>query len=67
MYRDILVVEEENKLYPKNADRQVVSPRYTPPGSSYLSEWRLWCKQTPKDRWPDWLKTDIAEMRVKRA
>ena len=64
--RDLTALEEDNKRYPKNASRQVVSPRYLPIGSSYLSEWRLWCKKTPKDQWPKWLTQDIALMRTRK-
>lgn len=55
----------ENAALPQNSDQQIVSPRYVPANSSYLDNWRRWCMETPKAKWPEWLKRDIAEMKVR--
>lgn len=55
----------ENAALPQNSDQQIVSPRYVPANSSYLAAWREWCRKTPKAEWPEWLKRDISEIRLR--
>jgi hypothetical protein len=62
-YESLSRFAEENAALPKNQSGHIVSPKYVPLGSSYLSEWRFYCKQTPKAQWPPWLAADVAMMR----
>lgn len=60
----LAALQKQRENLPKNADGHIVSPRYVPPGSSYLSLWRNYCATTPKKDWPSWLAHDIACMRI---
>jgi len=57
-------LQKERAGLPKNPDGHIISPRYVPPGNSYLSLWRAYCAATPKNQWPSWLAYDIEMMKV---
>lgn len=63
--RDLNVIANENKGLPMNISGHTISPRYVPEGSSYLSVWRLWLRQTPKAEWPAWLVADLRFMKIR--
>jgi hypothetical protein len=65
MPENIVFWTNENAGLPKNAEGHIESPRYVPENSPYLEQWRIWLQSHPKSDWPEWLKRDLAEMKVK--
>jgi hypothetical protein len=62
--RNLFDIEAEAKCLPKGPDGVVIiSPKYLPPGSTYLAEWGKWLRSTPKSQWPKWLIADVESMK----
>lgn len=56
---DIPRLKLENAPLPTNDTGHIISPLFLQPGCAYLDRWRQYCRKTPKEQWPEWLRRDV--------
>jgi len=61
-YEALHRIRQEDAVLPKDSAGQIVSPKYLPRNSSYLTVWGKWLRANPKHLWPRWLQEDVYAM-----